>query len=407
MSKRLGYSNDSTALDLEALFDVKINRCWNWFNQQIIENIQSIICNFFSVNSDVFLFGINSPGNIDCERVLYFVTQKEIKYGCNLTVKLSENLMDNILKNSLGGVPSVRVSSEKFALTEIEASILSSFSDALLNLFEQKLTSPVDDLTPCESTNKDLVNLTYILKFSDDAAYGWIDVLIPLAILTKPQELSLSEDKLDLFSCQNLCTEVDIIAGKSKTTLEELRSLEVEDFVILEKSDCRFMVIKTPKEVSFAVDTRDLEFIDIINPSGGIEQMKNDGKNSANTWDNLQLELTAEFKKVKMPLGELKQITEGLVIDVAPIVQNEILLHVEGKKIASGELVVIGDRFGVKVSHIFRENTKHSNLEAALEKNDLSKVSSRDDIDDLSGDSGGDSADEDFDYSDFEIEDEI
>ena len=406
MSKRLGYSDDSTALDLEALFDIKINRCWGWFNQQITENIQSIICNFFSTDTEVFLFAINSLENISCERVLYFVTQKEIKPGCNLTVKLSKPLADNLLKNSFGEVSLGRISSERFSLTEIEASILSSFSDALLNMFEQKLTSPDDELTYCESINKDTVNLSYILKFSDDD-YGRIDVLIPLAILIKPQELPLPDEKLDLFSYRDLFTEVNIIAGKSKTTLEELRNLEAEDFVVLEKSDSRYMTIKTPKEISFAVDTRDLETIDIINPSGGIEQMKNDEKNNINTWDNLQLEITAEFKKVKMPLGELKQITEGLVIDVAPVVQNEILLHVEGKKIASGELVVVGDRFGVKVSRIFKENTKHSSFEADLEKNDLAKASARDDIDDLSSNSDSESVDEDFDYGDFEIEDEI
>ncbi len=406
MPKRLGYSNDLTALDLEALFDVKINRCWSWFNQQITENIQSIICNFFSTDTEVFLFAIDSFENISCERVLYFVTQKEIKPGCNLTVKLSKPLIDNLLKNSFGDVSFSRTSSERFSLTEIEASILSSFSDALLNMFEQKLTRADDELTYCESINKDTVNLSYILKFSDDD-YGRIDVLIPLAILIKPQELPLPDEKLDLFSYRDLFTEVNIIAGKSKTTLEELRSLEAEDFVVLEKSDSRYMIIKTPKEISFAVDTRDLETIDIINPSGGIEQMRNDEKNNINTWDNLQLEITAEFKKVKMPLGELKQITEGLVIDVAPIVQNEILLHVEGKKIASGELVVVGDRFGVKVSRIFKENTKHSNFEADIEKNNLAKSSARDDIDDLSSDSGSESVDEDFDYSDFEIEDEI
>ncbi|MCK7485725.1 MAG: FliM/FliN family flagellar motor switch protein [Bacillus subtilis] len=58
----------------------------------------------------------------------------------------------------------------------------------------------------------------------------------------------------------------------------------------------------------------------------------------------------AEFKKIKMSLGELKQITEGLVIDIASIAQNEIVLHVDEEKIASGELIIVGDRYGVKIT---------------------------------------------------------
>jgi flagellar motor switch/type III secretory pathway protein FliN len=408
VSKRLGYNSDSNAFDLEAFFDVKINRCWNWFHQQTVSNIQSIIKECFSVETEVFLFAVNAADCIDCERILYFVTQKEIRPGCNLTIKFSKIAVDTLLENAFGKAALERTDSRKFALTEIEASVLSSVSDSLIDVFEENLTCGEDESAHSEKANKDTVNLIYMLKFPHCEDIGRIDVSIPSAILAKPQELLSPEEKLDFFAYRGLFTEVNVVAGKSKTTFEELKNLEVEDFVILEKSNSRYMTMKTPKEIKFAVDTRDLETIDINNSSGGSEQM-NDDENilDMNIWDNLQLEITAEFKRVKMPLGELKQITEGLVIDVAPIVQNEILLHVEGKKIASGELVVIGDRFGVKVTKIYKENAKQEDFVAGLKKKSAAKASLKDELDEFKTGSESDSVDDDFDYSAFEIEDEL
>ena len=54
-----------------------------------------------------------------------------------------------------------------------------------------------------------------------------------------------------------------------------------------------------------------------------------------------------------MTLGELKQISKGLVIDLGPIMNNEISLLVENKTVAKGELVIINDKYGVKVTEVF------------------------------------------------------
>ena len=37
---------------------------------------------------------------------------------------------------------------------------------------------------------------------------------------------------------------------------------------------------------------------------------------SDNIWDNILVDISAEFEGVKISLGEIKQISEGLVVDI-------------------------------------------------------------------------------------------
>jgi flagellar motor switch protein FliN/FliY len=79
------------------------------------------------------------------------------------------------------------------------------------------------------------------------------------------------------------------------------------------------------------------------------------GENKANLWDNLIIDLKAEFEPVKMPLNQLKQISEGLIVEVGDLIHNRIRLHVDNKTLAHGELLIIGDKFAVKITDIEAE----------------------------------------------------
>lgn len=79
---------------------------------------------------------------------------------------------------------------------------------------------------------------------------------------------------------------------------------------------------------------------------------------AANLWDSIQVDINAEFEKVKISLGELKQISEGLVVDIGSIYDNRIDLKVENKIVARGELVIINDRYGVRIDEVVKEEEK-------------------------------------------------
>ena len=143
------------------------------------------------------------------------------------------------------------------------------------------------------------------------------------------------------------------------------------------------------------------------------------GETHKNIWDSIEVEMYAEFDSVKITLGELKNIEDGLVVDLTSLYDNNVTLKVEGKPIASGSLVIVNDRYGVKINNVIAQEmvlllSKPQNNSEDEEPSDDNQYdeNSEDNYeeegndDNYSEESSDEEGDEEFDYSDFELEDE-
>ena len=87
--------------------------------------------------------------------------------------------------------------------------------------------------------------------------------------------------------------------------------------------------------------------------------------------------------------GILESIEEGLVVDLCSVYDNKVTLKVGGKTVADGELVIINDRFGVRIKNVTDSETSvdtSSSADAGVPEEEIAQGS------------------DDFDYSDFEVE---
>ena len=57
-----------------------------------------------------------------------------------------------------------------------------------------------------------------------------------------------------------------------------------------------------------------------------------------------------------MTIGELKQITKGQIVELDSVFDNEISLYIEDKKVATGELIVINDKYAIKLEEVLNSN---------------------------------------------------
>jgi flagellar motor switch/type III secretory pathway protein FliN len=152
-----------------------------------------------------------------------------------------------------------------------------------------------------------------------------------------------------------------------------------------------------------------------------ISEDNNGGNNMAeshNIWDNIEVEMNAEFDAVKISLKELKNIEKGIVVDLASLYDNKVTLKVENNPIASGSLVIVNDRYGVKIEEIIaNSNAANENTDSNTEETETVENSSIDEEtednleqeeefseEETEGNPGEE--EEEFDYSDFELEDE-
>ena len=214
----------------------------------------------------------------------------------------------------------------------------------------------------------------------------------------------------DFYRCP---VKVKIEIGATRFTVKDLKGLEPEDIIVLERSDLKVWKVFLQDYTNKMFIEPNMELVHPLDDNGG-EEMSEEPNN---LWDSIEVDMYAELDPVKITLGDLKKIEEGLVVDVAALYENKVTLRVENKVIGHGELVIINDRYGVKVSDIVQKSADEIEEQAQtpqapqggaapaaapVEYDNSTAPAGPPTVD---NNAGGDEEDE-FDYSDFELEDE-
>ncbi len=379
---------------------------YNWYQNTFPQIVQDSYDEFFEKNFIVKFIGLSKNLNCLLNNESCFVTKIRIDENYDMFFRLTDRAIDLILSKALGA------SKTKFninKISELETKIITSFNSFMFDAIKEKLNNP----EPTVITNFDVIHLTFFLKDTDEynKDAGKIIISLPQALLT-PEEINSSGPKFSENNFPNSQTLAKIIVGKTKFSLYDLKTLEEEDLVVFENSNISHLTLSILGE---EMDVKITPNMDLLIPetSNGGDEMS---ETHQNIWDTIEVEMNAEFDAVKISLGELKNIEEGLVVDLTSLYDNNVTLKVEGKPIASGSLVIINDRYGVKVNNIIAQNnetatpvrqTNNIQEEEDYSQSTLENESFNDETNEENySPSNDEGEDEEFDYSDFELEDE-
>jgi len=67
---------------------------------------------------------------------------------------------------------------------------------------------------------------------------------------------------------------------------------------------------------------------------------------------DIPLDVSVELGKVKMPVNELLQLGQGSVVELTKPVGEPLDIYVNNKLIAKGEVVIVDEKFGIRVADI-------------------------------------------------------
>lgn len=380
---------------------IGLRRSFEWYREQLVPVWEASSQEFLDQHFMFHLLSVSYEPSIIWKGSQYFVTELKVTKESGAQVKISDTAAETILDKVLGQSVHTRFNLKN--ISELEARIITSYSQ----FFFKSLGGLIKEKKRLEKNAQEL-EASRILYFTfymvspeePDVEAGKIIFSVPEYAMTAPTLIDYPEDPINIMQFETGCTEANVYVGKSRISLEDLEALELDDFVILDNSNIHNMTIRGDEDIPFGVNPDPRIVIDVDNDEGG-ETMSNNSSQLRNIWDSLQVDVNAEFKQIKMSLGDLRQITEGLVVDIAPIVQNNITLHVEGKDIAKGELVIVGDRYGVRITEVLEQaRAKEEYAEAESDEYEDEYETATDEISEQIEDS-------DFDYGDFELEDDM
>ena len=378
---------------------------YNWFADNYPAVVQQSSDEFFLEGLQFILIGISKNINTLMDKEAYFVTKVMIDKLHDMFFRTSEKAVGIILDRALGK-PNSRFNLNR--LTDLEAKIITSFNDYMFNSLAKFLSPARPEL---KRSNFDVVHLTFLIKDTNTNQVAKFIITLPDELLN-PDVVTSQEDKFDYGDFATSTIDVAIKAGTTRFKLIDVKNIDIDDIVVFDNSNTNHMVLKFrdyEKEINL---NPNLGLVIPVDNDGGNEEMAD----NTNLWDSIEVEMSAQFDTVKITLGELKNIEEGLVVDLTSIYDNKVTLSVEDKPIARGELVIVNDRYGVKIDEVIAKAPK-SEVQAG--NSELIQQSGSDDFSDETMDMGEEeithenteggeqnSEEDEFDYSDFELEDD-
>jgi flagellar motor switch protein FliN/FliY len=82
----------------------------------------------------------------------------------------------------------------------------------------------------------------------------------------------------------------------------------------------------------------------IMSEGAGIENLK--------VLENIEVKLTVEVSSTEMKIRDLLKLNEGSVVELERLAGDPLDILANGVKIARGEVVMVGERFGIRFTEV-------------------------------------------------------
>ena len=387
-----------------------------WFYDNIYARLKETAEEFFQKEYEFRFISVSyNNENILFPGDEYFVNKFKVNEDACVTIRVSSDLAASLLDDALGAAPGVFSFSD---MTDIEAGVIKSYTIFVYNKLEGLFIKKEPDKKTLKKSK--MYNFTFFVK-SKGAHRGKIIISLPDYAVNGNIEFEFRDESFDLDILSSIEVPVTLRAGYTRVPLNDLKAVEDGDVIMLEDSDVNKMeLIINGNSAEFNITPNPALIISV--DKSGESSMNSEESRSGSMWDTIMVDVTAEFDGFKMTLGDLKQISEGLLVDIGSVYEGRVKLKAAKQVIASGELVILNDRYGVRIDSISRLDDSEGSEEDEEEKEyneeyddgEAEETSDEAENDDAAeapaakkrGKPSGKDGAENFDYRDFEIEDE-
>lgn len=315
-----------------------------WSNKNI--DLRDIIQNFFGVKVHTKLVAILLDLDLNNWIGIAGSWQHNNQNGqIRIDAKFTEFLLDNAFGSSQTNQP---FSIKK--ITQLELNVLQTF----LGNVEARMK----EFWEIDSKHPFLMDLIYLvwLVQSDEGDIGKIAFGMPASFKPKEGEITEATEAIDINKLANtgITVPINMTVGSTKLPFNDIKSLEYGDLLVFEDSDIsKFQWHLGEITLVLPEDDHPVFLKDIENIEELTKEMARTTQNiDEDPLSSLPLELSAEFQKVLIPLKQVLELKSGGVLPLGPVLDSELVLTAQGKPVAKGELVIIGNQFGMRITDL-------------------------------------------------------
>jgi len=100
------------------------------------------------------------------------------------------------------------------------------------------------------------------------------------------------------------------------------------------------------------------ELENIVEPQGEVQHVEETSENNMDLLFDLELPISVELARKEMLIRNILHLGEGSIVEFDKMAGENVDLLVNNKKIAAGEVVVIDERFGVRITNLINPSER-------------------------------------------------
>lgn len=143
---------------------------------------------------------------------------------------------------------------------------------------------------------------------------------------------------------------------------KEIEPSEVDESSSFNPSDLKAEeTIEEPEASNSTVTVQPVQFASFED----LDQVQGPQNQNLNILLDVKLQLTVELGRTELPIKKVLELTKGSIVTLNKAAGEPVELFANGKLIAYGEVVVIEDNFGLRITHITDPAKRLNSLGAA------------------------------------------
>ena len=139
----------------------------------------------------------------------------------------------------------------------------------------------------------------------------------------------------------NLSVQDLSVNEKSETHCVEIQNTTVQSHNKNNNADMELVTVSPVEFVSFDEDK---------------EQFSTDLKANLDILQDVKMHITVELGRAKSSVKKILDLTKGSIVELNKVAGEQVELYVNGKFVAWGEVIVIEDKFGLRVTNVSNQN---------------------------------------------------
>ena len=93
-----------------------------------------------------------------------------------------------------------------------------------------------------------------------------------------------------------------------------------------------------------------------------LEKSNSTGANNLRVLENIDVKLTVEVGNTEIKIRDLLRLNEGSVVELDRLAGEPLDILANGTMIAKGEVVMVGERFGIRLTEVVDPEERVQNL---------------------------------------------